>query len=174
MPIALFLDTAVALFKRYRWLIAVVPLALALAWQSWQAHRWHKAADKARAAIVALQAASDANKAAAIAQVEAQRAKFAVEAKENERVETNLRRDLGALAADYADRMRADKVCRSAASTPGQGEAAHVDNGPGEGAIVLAKRDFDTLIENTVRLEAVHQWGEGLVKDGLAVPAVGF
>ena len=73
MPVALFLDAAVALFKRYRWLIAVVPLAFALAWQSWQAHRWHKAADKARAAIVALQAASDANKAAAIAQVEAQR-----------------------------------------------------------------------------------------------------
>lgn len=168
MPVALFLDAAIALFKRYRWLIAVAPLALALAWQSWQAHRWHKATDKARAAIVALQAASDANKAAAIAQVEAQRAKFAVEAKENERVETNLRRDLGALAADYADRMRAGQVCRRAAATPGQGEAAPVDNGPGEGAVILERADFDTLIENTVRLKAAHEWGDSLIAQGVA------
>ena len=174
MPAALFLDAAIAFLRRYKAFALAIPLLFALALSHCSDKRHTRQRDEARAVNVALIDAAKKNAAAAVAQVKAVEAKYTIAAKENDRAEQTLRRDLGALAAANADRMRADKVCRSYAAAPSQGPTAPVDHGPGPDAIILERRDYDTLIENTLRLEAVHQWGEGLVKDGLAVPAVVF
>lgn len=178
MPVALFLDTAVALFKRYRWLIAVVPLALALAWQSWQAHRWHKAADKARAAIVALQAASDANKAAAIAQVKAVEAKSAQIAKEADHAHETTLADARAATARYAaaHRVRADQVCSGptaiAAERDNPGERPEMPADPS--MVAVSETDLQALVDWLAYGVAEHNRSVDKIKAGLAVPEVGF
>jgi len=159
----------VDLARRYPWQALALVLLCACAWQTRQVHQWKETSHRWQSTAKAMQDASEANKAAAIAQNRAWEAKSAEQAKENEHVETNLRRDLGALAAANADRMRADKVCRSYTAPASEGPSAQVDNGPGPDAIVLGRADYDTLIENTVRLEAAHQWGQSLVDAGQAV-----
>ncbi len=171
MPTAIALDAAIALLKRYRLFLIVGPLLIALGLSHCSDKRHTRQRDEARAELANALKASEANRQAAIAQVKEVEAKYAAQAKDNERDEANLRRSLGALAADYADRMRADKVCFRAAAAPSQGETAPVDHGPGADAIFLGRADYETLVGNTARLQAVHQWGQGLVEAGLAVPA---
>ena len=130
-----------------------------------------KLEDKTRQ-LAELKAASDANLAAAIAQVKAVEAKSAALAKDNQIHEQDIRRDYGARSIVYADRMRADKVCGRTAPAPAQDNPAPVDNSPGQDAIVVSRDDFDILTENTIRLKAAHDWGFALVKEGLAEPVV--
>lgn len=170
MPVALFLDTAIALFKRYRWLIAVVPLALALAWQSWQAHRWHKAADKARAAIVALQAASDANKAAALAQNRAWEAKSAQIAKDAQHDHELALADARDAVAQYAatHRLRSSQggVCTAPAAS--EGVSAAVPESPAAEVFVsVSEADLTTCAANYTYAQSAYEWAKGLVDQGL-------
>ena len=152
----------------------IVALLVAFAWA------WHGNTKRDRViadwqtAAKAWQSASDANKAAAIAQVKATEAKYKQAAKENSLVEKALRADLGARNVAYADRMRADKVCRVNTPAAPSPDPAPVDNSPGPDAVVVSRADFDILAENTIRLKAANEWGQSLVKDGLAIPAVGF
>ena len=138
---------------------------------------WHSSVSKGRTIaaqkvqIAQIMHASDANRAAQIAQVKAVEAKSQQIAKDNANVETTLRAELGARSLAYADRMRADKVCVRPAGSPAQDNTAPVDNGPGPDAVVVGRADFDILTGNTARLEAAHQWGEKLISAGLAVPA---
>ena len=152
---------------------AIVALLALSGWQTWRLSTVKQSLTTARAELVSqrykFEQAIAANLAAQVAQKRELEAKLAAQAKENAYVEKALRAELGARAADYANRMRLDKVCRSAAPSPGKDSPAPVDNGPGSDAVVLERRDYDILIDNTVRLEAVHQWGKSLVKDGLAV-----
>lgn len=120
--------------------------------------------------IATLEAQSAANLAAQQAQKEAWEAKLDQLSKENREHEARLRDVLGTRAAAYADRMRLDKVCRSQANPAADPDPSPVDNEPGGDAIVLDRRDYDTLIENTVRLKAVHDWGNDLIKSGQAKP----
>lgn len=149
-------------------------LAIALLWGGYQRHnagKWHRVADSAQTALKSALRASDANAAAQLAQNKAWEAKSTTLAKEADDAETELRASYGARNVAYADRMRADKVCRSSAAPAGQIDIAQSGNGPGSDAVMVSRADFDTLTGNTARLEAVHQWGEALVRDGLAVPA---
>jgi hypothetical protein len=116
-------------------------------------------------------AASEANRALAYAQVAALQAKYNAQAKENAYVEKALRADLGARAATNADRMRFDKVCRREPAPAREDSPAPVDHGPGPDAVILERRDYDTLIDNTVRLKAANAWGDALIAEGLAVKA---
>lgn len=89
-------------------------------------------------------------------------------AKENVRVETEIRTVYRDRAGAYADRMRADQVCRAPATpTPG-GDPAPLGDRPGPDAVVLGRADFDILVGNTARLEAVHNWAEELIVTGAA------
>lgn len=74
---------------------------------------------------------------------------------------------------DAADRyrVRAEAAGRASGGTAGdaQGGLAQGSDGPGETALVcLSGDDFDILSENTERLIRVHDWGVGLIAEGLA------
>lgn len=182
IPFGMTLDTAIAWLKN-EWVIAskiLAPLAPLLAMALALAHcsdkRHTRQRDKARAQVVQMEQASAANAAAQRAQIDAMRAKLDTAAKDNAHVETQIRTVYRDRAGTYADRMRFDALCRSQAPAPAQDQPAPVDHGPGPDAVVLARSDFETLVGNTARLEAVHQWGESLIADGTAVamPEVGF
>lgn len=116
-------------------------------------------------------AASDENHAAQVAQVKALEAKSQQLARDNANVETQIRTVYVDRRDSYADRMRFDKVCRVSPGSPGQDSPAPIDNGPGADSVVVSRADFDIFVENTGRLVAVHQWGDGQLDAGLAVRA---
>lgn len=117
---------------------------------------------------LAYERASKEAAALAIAQVKAVESKSAQIAKDNANEERALRAELGARAAANADRMRADKYCSRLAATAPQDNPAPVDPGPGADAVILSRPDYDLMVENTIRLKAVHAWGQDALRDGLA------
>jgi len=165
------LTALLSLVGRYPWQAAVIALCGLSLWL------WHGKSVQHRGWVAEIAARNadkvqwQANLAAQIAQVKAQEAKSAAQAKDNAHVETEIRTVYRDRGNANAERMRFDKVCRSPASSPGQDSPAPVDHGPGPDAVLLERRDYDLLIDNTARLEAVHQWGEALLKDGTAVKA---
>jgi len=46
--------------------------------------------------------------------------------------------------------------------------AAHPDR-PGTDSVALTRAEFDALVDNTLRLDRLHQWGQSLIDEGLAV-----
>jgi hypothetical protein len=85
-----------------------------------------------------------------------------------------------ALWADRARRYADAGGMRAQAGTcsdgaPGRagaaGQADPAARGDGPGAVTLSRADFDTLTANTDRLIRVHDWGERLIAEGLAVKA---
>lgn len=118
----------------------------------------------------------DAQKAATAAQVAMNKAwqdKTAQLAKEAD----NARQDaLRSSAARFADSRRVRAYCGS----PGETTSAIPNSpspdrdGPGADAVVLTRNEYDQFVENSLRLERVRQWGDSLIKEGLAVPEVGF
>jgi len=127
--------------------------------------RWEQAFVDQKAAY---EKASKEAAALALAQVKAVEAKSAQLAKDNTNEERALRAELGARAAANAGRMRFDRVCRRDPAPASPDNPAPVDPGPGPDAVILERRDYDTLIDNTIRLKAAHDWGQDMLKDGLA------
>ena len=86
-----------------------------------------------------------------------------------ERADTNALASLDlarARAADYvaAQRLRVAQPGRpsSRAAIAPEGDAAQGADRPGADAVFLAREDFDIMVENTVRLQAVREWALGL------------
>jgi len=100
-----------------------------------------------------------------VAETEAHYAKLA---KENARAETEIRTVYRDRGSAYADRMRADQVCRAPTASASGGDPAPLGDRPGPDAVILGRADFDILVGNTARLEAVHNWGEEMIVTGAA------
>ena len=171
------IGAATALFGvigRYPWQAACVALLAvsALLWRG-KANALDER-DAARAETANLIARSEENLAAAKAQVKAYEAKYSKLAKDNADAEKIIRTVYVDRSDRNADRMRFDKVCGSNPAAAPKDQPAPFDNGPGPEAVVVGRTDYDILVENTIRLEAAHQWGQSLIKDGLALPEVGF
>lgn len=168
MPIAI--ATAIAFLKRWQSLLPwAIVLALLLRLYGFL---WFDGVieqrDKARAAIVQLEAAS-VNNAKALAERDRRfTAKTKELADENEALQKRLDAAYTPRADAYAGRMRFDKVCVSNAPASTEGQAAEVSNGPGADAVILERADYDILIANTLRLKAVNEWGKALVAEGVA------
>ena len=120
------------------------------------------------AKIAAMSKASDEAWMLAQKQVAETEAHYTKLAKENVRVETEIRTVYRDRAGAYADRMRADQVCRAPATPTSGGDPAPLGDRPGPDAVVLGRADFDILVGNTARLEAVHNWAEELIVTGAA------
>lgn len=149
----------------------IAAIALALLWARGTHYRndrdaWKSAFAAQKAAMVAAQQEAQAKAIAAKLATENKYAQIAQEA-DNDRQDV-----LRALAADYSRRMRTKAVADTRGGTvaPGEGNTAPRDNGSGEAAEYVAVRpdDYDTLIENTLRLKQAHEWGERLIAEGLA------
>lgn len=174
------LDAAIALFRRYKALIAIVPLILALGVQTAriEGFLWFDGFKERlalrEAQIAKMEQASADNLAAAMAQVKETEAKARNEAElANAKLET-LEADYRSRLAAYSGRMRLDKVCRGTAPTPGENPAPESPDRPGSetGMVAIRQDDLELLVENTARLEAAHQWANGLVDAGLALKPV--
>lgn len=131
-------------------------------------------------AIVALADQAKAYKAAqaeaaakAIAAREADERRTTDLAERTDHAKDRLLADARARAADFARRNRLLQAaggasCRPAA--PGQDDAPQDPDRPGDAAemVIVPRNDFDTLTENSIRLEAAHDWAKALVKNGYA------
>ncbi len=162
------LDMAVALFKRYKSLFVILPLATLLALSHCSDKRHTRQRDEARATLAQNEVKYETNLAQQKAQIEALKASYADKAKENVRVETQIRTVYRDRADAYADRMRKGKVCGSAPVAPSEGPNPAQPDGPSGAAVILERRDYDILVENSARLEAAHRWALSLIEDGTA------
>ena len=175
MLYAIALDALIAFYKRWRGLLPYIPLIalIAFLWAKLYGFLWWDGAieqrDNARAQVIQAEAASAEN-ARKLAQRDRE---FADTTKrlsdENEVLHARLAAAKSVPARTYAERMRFDKVCVSNSPADAQGEIAQDRDRPGADAVVIERADYDILVANTVRLQAVREWGLELVKAGVAV-----
>lgn len=161
---------------RHPWQAAVIAILCLSAWL-WHGkaseHRRYLAERAGRAADRAdYEQASAANLAAQIAQRRAWEAKSALTARTADNAFEQDRPLRRSLIADHADRMRADKVCSSAASAAAETATAEAGDGPGvlPRMVAVPRDEYEGLAENTRRLDEIRNvWAAGLLRDGLAV-----
>lgn len=171
IPFAMGLDAAIALFKKWRWLLLAVPLLIAVAVQSYRLNSAKADLLEKQAIISNMETASKAAKAAQIALNQATEAAYKAEAERTDREYSIALNDALRLANAYADRHRVRSVCEGIARQAGpaaEGNDPESRNGPGADAIVVSRADFETLNANTLRLKAVNEWGQRLIDQGLA------
>lgn len=166
------------LAKDYPWQAACVLLALCAWWQWNRANDWH---DRASAEVRAHKATKDDYRAAqAKAQAEYDKALGAWHARSDqlaqEADDANDEADLWRTrAARFADggglRSQAGTCAAGNAGKTGDAQADIAERSDGPGDVTLSRADFDTLTENTERLIKVHDWGESLIAEGMAVKA---
>ena len=165
--------------------ILIVALVAVAVW-GWLGHRsaakWHRVADSTEIARKAdrreYHAAQKEAEAAQIAANLATEDHYGAIAEEADNAYQTALNDARGLAGAYASRMRVTAACRparvaGAAAEDGAPEDRDGTSG-GPDMVAVSREDFTTLTDNTIRLQAVHDWGQSLVKDGLALPEVGF
>lgn len=170
-------------------LIALVMLCIAGLWlrgNHYQASRdlWRSTAKtQAEATRTAMAAAALR---AETARLQTQR-RYAAHARKADYEEPRSVSDLRAGADQYAvaHRLRTQADCRLPrnSDSAAQDSPAPDRDGPGPDplerygvadTIAIPRRRYDELVENTLRLAKVRIWGDGLIKDGLAVPSEDF
>jgi hypothetical protein len=169
MPIAIALDAAIALFKRYRILIAIVPLTLALGIQTWRLNSAKDALEDCRNDQARLLAASDANLKAQIAQREKDKAAYTAAKLETELTHAKQL----ASAHDSLDRYIAANRLRQdhrggGPNTGSQGAATGSDQAMSASAVLVSEAELRICTDNTAALIAAHEWGQRLIREGLA------
>jgi len=176
------LTALLGIIGRHPWQCAVIALLALSAWLWRGKGNALDERDAARAETAALvvtyrkaQAEAEAAQIAANIATEAHTARLARKADNDLQ---NALNDAHRLRDAYADRMRITAACRPArVANPGPENSPAPDrDGPGESPdmVAVTREDFDTLTDNTIRLEAVHDWGQSLIKDKLALPEVAF
>jgi hypothetical protein len=171
MPAAIFLDTAIAFLKRYKALLVILPLCLALAWQTYQVSRWKGKEAKAQATIAQMQLASEQARAKQIA-LNNQNAQL------SQRIATDATLRHAEIAAatnravsDYAGRNRVQDYCRR--SGPG---VAALPSGPGapdspqsDDILAVPREDFESLAKDALRGAEARAFLIDQINAGLAV-----
>jgi len=166
-----------------------IALALALAlWSraSWreEAGKWKKTAGVWEMAFDTQKSAYQAAQAAARAKAEAQKAKDEVRYRElaerADHVDQQIA-DLRAASQRYAQShslrnikaRTADGAAGRAGSSGSSGAASGGDRPGADTDVVVPRADFDKLVDNTIRLKQVNEWGQSLIADGKAVALEG-
>ena len=166
---------ALEMIGRYPLQTALI-VALCLAGWQWRGKQHalaNLAAEKAAhaASIAQCKAASDANRAAQLAQKAALDAKYTdLKGKADDALRA-LDKTAGDLARAYiaANRVRPERVRISTPGGPGEGQVAGSSEGPGPEAELVSVTADDVMIctENTVRLESLVGWADGLKREGV-------
>jgi len=166
----------------WRW-IGVGSLALAAAFGWWRAGVWHDIADKRAETIVvqekayeAAQAAAHVRAAIARIQTENSYAQAARAADRSREANVALRRAADRYARAHSLRAQASQGGAGPAVAAGEGGPSKGGDGPSPAAELLAisRNDFEILVENSIRLRRVQEWGDDLVQRKLAIPEVEF
>lgn len=177
MPIELFFDAAIAFHKRWRGLLPYIPLIalIAFLWVKLYGFLWWDGAieqrDKARAQVVQVIAAGKEALAQQIALNEATKAKYEAAAEKADHDYRIALADADRRTDDFIARNRLRKAGGSGASVanaPAEGEAAGSGDGAGSDAVMVSADDVRICTANSVRLQAVREWGLELVKAGVA------
>lgn len=176
IPAFAALDAAVALFKRFRTLIALAPvLALcAFLWVKLYGFLWWDGAieqrDKARAQVVQCQQAGERNLAEQIRQREKDKAAFQsayekdklTHAKELNAAHAGLDRYIA------TNRLRLDQIHSGPASGTGQDQATGTPEGMPASSILVSEADLRICTNRTADAVATYEWAQKLKADGLA------
>lgn len=160
------ISAALSAFVKYPWQIG---LAIALALSAWLWIGWNHAAsdrDAALAEIVTQRAqfvaASEEAERLAIAQKAAVEQSYRDKAHATDEHAQTALADARARADAYARSVRGQVACRSPGNpaSPANGSSPESPDRSGEDAsmVALTRDDFDTLIENTIRLDEAHKW----------------
>ena len=170
--------------RRFPWQAAVIALCALLAWQT---HGKGNALDERDAAIAGRKAdrlayidAQGVAEAKAIAVLIATETRYKDIAHAADIRASQTLADARTAAERYADshRVRGQAACRPPGGTiaPGLPDPAPDDNGPGAAAdmVAVSREDFDKLTTAAVRAAVNHEWGEALIRDGLALPTPAF
>ena len=165
------LDTAIALFKRWRWLILALPLAIALGVQTWRVRTIEQKLIVARSTIAQMQLASEQARAAQVALNEQTKAKYEAAAKEADH-EHAMQLDKALAAGErYAlsHRVRWNESVASGADPRAKGEGAGLPESPTAEAFMVAvsKSDFDKCSALYPYAAGAYEWGQRLIKDGV-------
>lgn len=169
-------DAAVALFKRFRTLIALAPvLALcAFLWVKLYGFLWWDGAieqrDKARAQVVQCQQAGERNLAEQIRQREKEKAAFQSaydKAKETHAKELNAAH-AGLDRYLAANRLHKDGLRGGPASGTGQDQNAGSPEGMPASAFLVSEADLRICTNRTADTVATYEYFQGLKSDGLA------
>ena len=164
---------------RSQWLrtgILVLALGLSVAWgkAGWRnAHQWKSAYQAQEAATRAVSEAAKAKAERARIETENRYALLAAKADADSAALDRLR----SASRSFAMSRSLRAYCGNAPGgtpAPGQGGPAPSDTGPGADAVVVTRPEYEQFVANSIRLEQVRQWGESLVREGLAVPEVEF
>lgn len=154
-------------------LALLIALGLTFAWgkAGWRdAHSYKLAAETLKASYIAAQEAATAEAMAAKLTTEA--AYRAKAEKTDAEYQTALDRARSASDA-YASRMRVGRIAGPSSQTPSPADnrGPQEPDRPRADAVLVSRNDFDILVENSVRLEAAHDWALTL---NLAVPDPSF
>lgn len=163
-------------------LVGLLTIALIAAWLRGNHYRdnrneWRDVAQLQRKAVTAAEKAAAAR--AEAVRIETEN-RYAEQARKADREEPASVVDQRAAADRYGDAhagVRAPVHCGPSggpAATAANGAAPDRD-GPGAdalaGYVTIPRVKYDQFRDNTLRLERVRIWGEGLIADGLAVPS---
>jgi hypothetical protein len=162
--------------------LVIVAVSLFAAYNYIGASKWQGRAERALATVEArdktiadMTAASEAARVKQIA-INDKRTQDekdnANDADKNDRI---AQLEAGNRATVYRDRWRVRNICQSsAAGADSAPESAVAESGNGAGDIAdmvaISGADFDRCTANSVRLQSVKQWGDGLIAKKLAVP----
>lgn len=161
-------------------LFAVLIIALVGAWMRGNHYRdnrneWRDVAQLQRKAVTAAEKAAAARAEAARIETENRYAELARKADREEPVPVADQRAAADRYADAHASVRTPVHCgpSSGPATAAANGSAPDRDGPGTdalaGYVTIPRAKYDQLRDNTLRLERVRIWGEGLIADGLAV-----
>lgn len=159
-------------------ILLLIALALTFSWgkAGWRTADSYKLAHRLqKEAYVSAQAAARDK---ALAQHIRTENRYAAMARKADNAESKLDSALLDAAARFAAargvRAEAPRCAPGGSAAPGQGDPAPDRDGPGADAVVLTKPEYDAFVANTLRLERVRRWGDGLIMEKLALPEAEF
>lgn len=173
IPFAMGLDAAVVLLKRYKVLILVLPLLMALGVQSCRLSRTQGKLEKAQTTIAQMETASEVARQAQIT-LNAQNAQLAERIADNAlAAHAENRAAVSRAVADYAASHRMRPVCGGVTSqadpAPLRGDPGAPDSPNGNEVVAVPRSDFEALAHDALRGAEARAFLIDLVNEGLAV-----
>ena len=173
IPFAMGLDAAVVLLKRYKVLILVLPLLMALGVQSCRLSRTQGKLEKAQTTIAQMETASEVARQAQIT-LNAQNAQLAERIADNAlAAHAENRAAVSRAVADYAASHRMRPVCGGVTSqadpAPLRGDPGAPDSPDGNEVVAIPRQEFEQLAHDALRGAEARAFLIDLANEGLAV-----
>lgn len=173
MPAAFFLDAAIAFFKRYRAMLIILPLVIALGVQSWRLSGVKDRLTTARATIAQLEQASKSARAAQIAANQAAEARHSAIAKDIDHAHQIALAEAHSAAERF---IAANRVRPNDQGSPGRSTPPAVYHGAPVGTgsdtaselVAITAADVRACTAQTLQADAGREWAERLIAEGLA------